>query len=258
MTKTTSKQNYPKVVASALAITLAAGTGVSVLHAQDAAPALEGKKPAWETTAAFGLTLTRGNSETLTGTANILAQKKWDKNELSLGADGTYGEADGTKNAESIHGFGQYNRLFTDRAYGYARVDALHDAVADVDYRLTFSPGAGYYFVKKERTSLSGELGPGVVLEKQGGQEDSYLTLRVAERFEHKFNDRTRVWQSVEWLPQVDDFNNSIINAEIGVETQLSTKFSLRVFAQDTYDTRPAAGRKNNDLKLVTALAYKF
>lgn len=216
------------------------------------------KVPAWETSASLGLTLTRGNSETLLFTANILSEKKWDQNEVRLGADATYGEDSEVKNAEAFHGFGQYNRLFTERLFGYIRADALHDAVADVEYRVTLSPGVGYYFIKNERTTLSGEVGPGYVFEKQGDENNEYATLRLAERFEHKLNDRVKVWQSLEFLPQVDDFSNYILNAEAGIDTALTKKLSLRVFAVNTYDNEPAEGREKNDLKLVTAVGYKF
>ena len=226
-----------------------------------AAPAEAAKEPPknpWVTTASIGFSLTRGNSETLLVTGNVLSEKKWDKNELRLGVDGTYGEDHDTTNAEQVHGFGQYNRLFTERFYGYGRLDALHDGIADVDYRVTLSPGAGYYFVKNKSTTFSGEVGPGFIMERQGGDDRNYFTLRIAERAEHKLNDRVRLWESVEYLPQVDDFNNYIINAEIGIDTAITKKLSLKVFVVDTYDNDPAPDRKKNDLKLVTALAYKF
>ncbi len=222
-------------------------------QATPAAPA-----PKWEASTSAGVTLTRGNSDTVLFTANILAAKKWDKNELRLGADGSYGENNNVKSAESAHAFGQYNRLFNEKAFGYLRADALHDGVADVDYRLTLSPGAGYYFIKNAKTILSGEVGPGFVCEKLGSDTMQYLTLRVAQRFEHKINDRVRIWESLEWLPQVDDWNNYILNSEIGVETGLTDRLSLRVYAQDTYDNVPALGRDKNDLKVITAIAYKF
>ena len=216
------------------------------------------KVPAWDTSAALGFTLTRGNSDTLLLTGNILTAKKWDKNELSFGSDGAYGENNGDKNAESLHGFGQYNRLFTERIYGYLRLDGLHDAIADVDYRFTFGPGVGYYFIKEENTKLSGEFGPAFIVEKLGDTTKGYLTLRLAERFEQKLNARAKIWQTLEILPQVDDFNNYILNAELGVETSLTDKLSLRTYLQDGYDNQPASGRDKNDLKLVTAIAYKF
>jgi putative salt-induced outer membrane protein len=222
------------------------------------------KKPTWESSAFAGLTLTRGNSETLLGNVNILTTKKWDHNELSLGADGTYGETklpgatNSAKNAESIHGFGQYNRLFNERLYGLGRVDALHDGIADVEYRVTLSVGVGYYFVKTTNTVLSGEVGPGYVFEKLGSTEHNYATMRVGEKFTQKLSSHARLWQSAEFLPQIDDFDNYLINAEIGVEADITAHLSLSTFVQDTYKNRPAPGRKQNDLKLVAGVKYKF
>lgn len=218
----------------------------------------EPKKKIWENSIALGLTLTKGNSDTLMLNGNIQSVAKWDKNELNLGADGNYGESEGTKNAESLRAYGQYNRLFTEKLFGYFRAEGLYDGIADVDYRFTLSPGAGYYFIKTADTQLRGEVGPGYVFEKQGGVEDDYLTLRLAERYDQKFNERVKIWQTLEYLPEVEDFNNYIINGEIGLEVALSKKLSERTFLQDTYHSRPAAGRDQNDLKLVAALAYKF
>ena len=212
----------------------------------------------WETTASIGVTVTQGNSDSIMGAAQVLSQKKWGPNEMRLGADGTYGELEGEKTVEGLHGFAQYNRLFTERAFGYLRLDGLHDAIADIEYRFTFSPGAGYYFIKNEQTTLSGEAGPAFIYEKQGGESTGYVTARLAERLEHKFNENVRLWQAIEFLPQVDDLNNFLINAEIGVESKLTPKLSLKVFAIDNYDNEPAPGREENDLKVVTAVGYTF
>jgi putative salt-induced outer membrane protein len=246
----------PIILALAAALS-AAHIGTNTSHGQVAAP-VPPPPPKWEKSAALGLTLTEGNSDTLLVTGNLLASRKGERNEISLGADGAYGENNDVKNNETLHGFAQYNRLFSDRFYGYARLDGLHDAIADVEYRFTFSPGVGYYFIKNERTRLSGEVGPGYIYEKQGDDERGYFIARLAERFDHKINDKTKIWQSLEFLPEIEDFDNYIINAEVGVDTQLTQKLALRSYLQDTYDNQPAPGRKKNDLKLVTALAWKF
>jgi putative salt-induced outer membrane protein len=214
--------------------------------------------PPWESSAGLGFTLTRGNSDTLLFTGNLQTSKKAVSYEINAGADATYGEIESKKNAESFHGFGQYNRLFAERWYGYFRIDGLHDAIADVEYRFTLGPGLGYYFIKTDQNRLSAEVGPAFIYEKQGSDTKGYFTARVGERFEHKFSEKARLWQTVEFLPQVDDFDNYIINGEIGVETPLTRKLSLRTYLQDTYDNQPAPGRKKNDLKLVTGIAYKF
>jgi putative salt-induced outer membrane protein len=230
-------------------------TSMALGQAQD--PALQ-KEPQWEKSAALGLTLTRGNSKTLLFTGNIQATKKAGEHEFNLGADATYGENEDTKNAENFRGYGQYNRLFSERFFGYLRLEAFHDDIADIDYRITLGPGVGYYFIKEKDMTFRAELGPSYVHEKQGGEVEDYLTLRVAERFDWKINERAKVWQSLEFLPQVDDWENFIVNAEIGLETGITTQLSLRTYLQNTYDNEPAECRQKNDLKFVTAIAYKF
>jgi len=47
------------------------------------------------------------------------------------------------------------------------------------------------------------------------------------------------------------------VNAEIGAEAAITKTFSLRVTLQDNFSTsRP--GRKDNDVKLISSVVYKF
>lgn len=245
-------------------IALIAALSTSINFSTQADEVVPPKAPVWESTAQAGLTLTRGNSDTVLAAMAAGTAKKWDGNELSFGTDGTYGKSKvngvDTQTAGSIHGFGQYNRLFSERGYGYLRVDGLHDDIAEIRYRLTVSPGAGYYFIKNKTTDLSGEVGPGFISQRLGDTTSDFFTLRLGEKFHQQLSDRARIWQTVEFLPQVDDFKNYIVNFEVGVEADLTQdkKFTLRAFLQDTYNNVPATGRKKNDMKLVTALAYKF
>ena len=227
-------------------------------NAQKGAAVTPPPPPKWHGSAAAGLTLTRGNSDTLVVTGSIGTEKKWNQNELAFGANGSYGEQEGEKNIEVLHGFGQYNRLFGERAFGLLRADALHDAIADVEYRVTLSPGVGYYFIKNKTTFLRGEIGPGVTFEKQGRESTTYLTLRLAERLEHQLSKTAKLWQSAEILPEVGDWENYVVNAEIGLDVAINARWSLRLYVQDTYDNEPAPSREANDIKLVAGLAYKF
>ena len=216
-------------------------------------------KPAWESSVGFGFTLTRGNSDTLLATAGIQTHLKSLSDEISLGADGAYGENDSVQNVNSAHGFSQYNHLFSEKIFGYLRADALHDEIADLQYRITLSPGVGYYFLRQTNTSLAGEFGPAMVFERLGERDNNYVTARVAERFEHKFTgNNARVWQSAEILPQINDFNNFVANAELGLEATVTKKISLQAYAQDNFVNEPAAGRQQNDLRIVSGLKYKF
>lgn len=220
----------------------------------------------WETSAAAGLTLTRGNSDSTLATLSANTDGKWYQNELSIGVDGTYGrtkapgQTTATTSAELLHGFVQYNRLFDGGFYGFGRVEGLHDGVADIRYRATLSAGLGYYFIKTTNTDLSAEVGPGYVFQKLGDDSSSYATVRAGEKFHQALSDRARIWESAEILPQVDKLENYIVNAEVGIEADLTRdkKFSLRSYVTDTFNNRPAPGRQKNDVMWVTAIAYKF
>ena len=213
----------------------------------------------WESSFSAGLTLTRGNSSTLLVTGGAQTHKKTPDNEFGLGADGAYGVNNAVKDVDTVHGFGQYNHLFNERIYAYARVEGLHDGVADLQYRITVGPGAGYYLIKQTNTALAVELGSSFVCERLGNVDDSYATLRLAERFEHKFTGyNARLWENAEILPQVNKLDNYIVNAEIGIESSISKSVSLKTFLVENYNNQPAAGRDKNDIKLVSGISYKF
>jgi putative salt-induced outer membrane protein YdiY len=221
--------------------------------------------PVWHGDAALGLSLARGNANTFLLNGSATTENIWDQNDLKLGADGQYGlnnwgQTNQTQSTEAIHGFTEYKRLFTDRFYGSARVDGFHDDIASIQYRLVVGPAAGYYFIKSDATKLNGEVGPSFIDERLGHENESYVTLRFTERFEHTFNKAktAKFWEEVDYLPQVDRFANYLLNTEVGVEAALNARFSLRVCADDKFDSEPAAGRKENDILLVSSLVFKY
>lgn len=223
----------------------------------------------WESVASLGVTLTRGNSETFLGTIGFNSQRKWAHDEALLGANAGYGEntvkdpatgdKDTTTTDKYAKGFGQYNHLFSPHVYGGLRLDAQYDAVAGVDYRVTLSPLLGYYLIKKPDTLLGFEIGPGFVAENLSDEEaDQYITLRLAQRFEHKFSDKGKVWESAEYLPRFQDFGDYVLNGEIGASAAITKTIELRIVLQDTYRSEPPAGRDNNDLKIIAGVGYRF
>jgi uncharacterized protein DUF481 len=224
-------------------------------------------KPHWDSVASADLTLTRGNSHTFLGAVTINSTRKSPDNEFLLGGSAGYGntttkQTDGsettTETANFLKGYGQWNHLFGEKLYAGLRFDAVRDNVADIRYRFTVSPLAGYYFIKQTNVFLSGEVGPSYVNQDLGGDTSSYIAARVGERFEYKFKSGARIWETLEWLPQVDKFDNWIANAEVGISAPISKALDVRLVAQDTYNNQPATGRLKNDLKLLAGIGVRF
>jgi putative salt-induced outer membrane protein len=219
----------------------------------------------WQNTATVGLTIARGNTDTTLFSASLESEKKWAHSDLRLGADDIYGEtktgnSPSSETADAEHAYIQYNRDVSDRFFLYARATGMHDGIADVQYRLTLAPGAGYYFIKNKKLDLSLEGGPGYIAQKLGHQYSSYVTLRLAQKLHWQISDRAKMWESLEYMPQVDEFGNYLVNFELGVEAALnkSNKLALRTVFQDTYDSKPAVDRLKNDLKLIAGITYHF
>jgi putative salt-induced outer membrane protein YdiY len=254
-----------KCAGSRRAIALAAVlvfVGLELGYAADGAAAAP--KKGWESSAAVGLTLTRGNSETFLATLSLETKRKWERDEVALGISGGYGESTSndiySKNTEFLQAYGQFNHLFTERFYGSLRLDGQYDGIAGIDYRFKVSPLVGYYLIKNDKMTLAAEGGPSLIMEHLDGQSShAYWAARAAERFEYKLSATTKVWESLEYLPKVDDWTeNYLLNFEAGIDTAITKNWSLRVVFQDQYASQPAPGRKQNDLRLLAGTAYKF
>jgi putative salt-induced outer membrane protein len=235
------------------------GQSVSTNSVSTVKPVAKAPLPIWSGTITAGLTATDGNVDSVLTAEKIAAERKTTRDDLTLGADGVYGEVNSVVSAESLHGCAQENHLFIDNTwYDYVRADALHDEIADVDYRFTTSAGAGYYFIKDKQTTLSTEAGPAMEVEQLSDEYHNYPSARVAENFSHKIDDHARVWENVEVIPPLTVPNAFLVNAQVGVETPLTHKLSLQAYVQDNFANMPAPGYKNNDLKLVSGLVFKF
>ncbi|MCX7867786.1 DUF481 domain-containing protein [Limisphaera sp. VF-2] len=218
----------------------------------------------WTSSAFLGLTLTRGNSDTFLGNLTLDSRRQAPRWELALGLTAGYGEStvegETEKTAEYMRGFGQYDRRFHQRGYLGLRNDAEYDAIAGVDYRLRVSPLVGWYLIQRTNTHLRVEAGPSWVFENlEGRPSDQYTAFRAGERFEHKLNQNTRLWQTLEYIPQVDDWSTRfLLIAEAGVDAAITRSLSLSLVLQNNYNNDPPAGRKANDLRVLAGLRYKF
>ncbi len=241
--------NSSKRVFAAMALIAAAGIS---------ARAEEAAAPKTETSLAAGIAGTDGNTDTKQGSLNFLSLRKAADSECKFGVDYFYGEVGGDATNNNIKVFTGYRRNVNERLYGYFDLSYFYDEIGDIDYRITASPGLGYFLLKDAVQSFAVETGPSYIWEKVGGVEDDYPAVRFFEKYERKLSDTAKVWESVEYLPRIDDFNDYLLNAEIGVEAAMNSSLSLRLVLVDKYDSTPAPEKKENDVTVTGSLVYKI
>lgn len=229
------------------------------------APATAKPPSPWHTTASMNAAVARGNADTLLMGAALNSLRKWEKNEIALGADATYGSNSdpttrkATTTAQNYGVYSQYNRMLSDRIYLGLRADGRQDRIASIDYRATVAPALGYYAIKNDRLTLKVETGPAFIFERlKGAGTANYLTLRLAEEVQWKINERASITQSMEYLPKFEEFGNFVINFNLGLSTKITDKASATITFQDFYRSVPAPGRRENDLRLMAGLSYSF
>lgn len=211
----------------------------------------------------LGATLTDGNSETLTANASWLTEGEKDRlGSVRLGLEGNYGEttSDGVDETtvENAKAFANAKKTLSEKTFVYTDATVTYDEIAAVDYRAILSVGPGAFLMKDDAASLFVEAGPAYVWEEVDGVSDDYLSLRVAQRYDRALSETAKVWQSLEYIPEVDDFDSYLLNTEVGIEAALNTRWNLRLVAQSKYNSTPAEGFEKNDLSLIAGLSLSL
>ena len=218
---------------------------------------------AFKTTLSGGVTLTDGNSETMQANAALLTEgEKEGLGSVRAGVEANYGETtvdeESDTTVNNARAFANAKKTLSPRTFGSVDASILQDDIADIDYRATVGPGLGAYLVKNAKTAFSVEAGPSYIWERVAGENDDYLALRFGERIDQVLSATSKAWQSAEYLPKADDFEDYLLNAEVGIEAAVNARISLRFVLQDKYDSTPAEGREKNDLTLIAGVGVKL
>jgi putative salt-induced outer membrane protein YdiY len=228
----------------------------------------EPPKPAekrWSGSVTAGAIVTRGNSNTETFRAGIEAVRKDKANTLSLKAGYAFGQqedrATGDENTTTDNWFGQarLDHNLSERLYEYALIRVEQDRVAELDLRLSPGVGAGYRWVKSATTNFNTEAGVAWVYEQySNNRSNQHLAVRFAYHFDKKLNDKVSLVHNVEYLPNVVDWSDYILNVDAGVRAMLTASMFAEFKAEWRRDSTPAAAAHDDDLRYTIGVGWKF
>lgn len=212
----------------------------------------------WDSSVDFGLTLTRGNSDTTLLTTTLNLAKSVGDDEYNAGLGYSYSEEDSSTISDELTGFLNWNRLVTETSYYGFRLEGRRDDIAKIDYRVQGTVLYGMYLLKNETSTFALELGPGYTVDSLDGVEENYAHAYLGQRASHWVSDNARIFQSFAGYLNVEDTERYNATFTIGAEALMSESLSLKVTLENKYESQPATGSKNNDLKLISGISYKF
>jgi len=173
-----------------------------------------------------------------------------------------YSSANRKTDAHKWYGMGRYAYSFGSmkRWYNFYRLEADHDRFADIDYRLVPAAGVGYWFYDLPKLKL--------LLEAAVGYEHTAYRSDIKDKgdwvfvprafFEKELFTNTKITQDITFYPAFEDFSDYRLHSETVLSIAMNHKLSLRLSLIDDYNSDPPIDTKDNDLRMISSLAYLF
>jgi putative salt-induced outer membrane protein len=226
----------------------------------------------WRGIAGAALSVTSGNTKTSSVLLNTDAVRATEQDKFALGATvnharGTDEAGESTTTADKASAFGQYDRDFAPRWFGFGRLGYDRDALIDLSSRYSATVGVGHRLVDTDTNSFTLSAGLGYVVERYStlqtiaNETDTRFgrpTAFIAEESAHKLTQTTSLKQRLEAAPALDGSGSVLWKFNANVDVAINKSLSLAVGVIDTYNTEPPEGAAKNDLAVFTGINYRF
>jgi len=222
-----------------------------------------------------GLSLTAGNSQTLTYTLSGKAARVSKRNKLSFHATAIYATDDTTPpkrtTADARRGGVRDDFNMTEHFFVFGFTDFESDRFQNLDLRNVIGGGFGLHMVKTANTTFD-IFGGGSYDREQfsaippvppattgtPAQTRNSAEIVLGENFNWKLNGRTTLTEGFSIFPNASDLGNYRFAFDATAATKLKSWLSWQVTYSDRFLSNPQPGRKQNDLILSTGLRLTF
>jgi putative salt-induced outer membrane protein YdiY len=210
-----------------------------------------------------GLSVTRGNSDTLNFNLSGQAVRKTSRDTITAYASSMFannGTGGPTKTtANSIGGGLRIDLNVTNRVFVFGLTDFYHDEFQQLDLRNILAGGLGYHVINTKPTTFDVYGG--------GAFNQSYYStpltrktgeIMAGEYLSHSVSNRTTFSERFEFFPNISDTGEYRFTFDAHAVTKLSGWLGWQVSFGDLYVSNPPTGIKKNDLVLSTGLRLTF
>jgi putative salt-induced outer membrane protein YdiY len=217
----------------------------------------------WDGGGNFGLALARGNSDTTNLALGFNAERPTTTDKWTINAASIYSTSNtngiSTTSANALGGFIRYDRNLTKKLFAFGLFAGSYDHAQDLDVRISPSGGLGYHLIASPLTTLDLLGGFGYTYEHYSTPiTNNLMNATIGDEFMHKFTANTSVNQDFYFFPYLNDGGGYRGVFDFGVASKFYRAFTWNLNFGDRYNSRPPAGKKNNDVLLTTGLGLAF
>jgi putative salt-induced outer membrane protein YdiY len=218
------------------------GKAPDLLAAEKAA---EAAKPKWTFRAEIGLNGQTGNQERFALNGGLSAKRSTLDDRLSIFAAANYAVEDGDRTADEILGGARYEYDLSDRWFVYTGINLEYDQFEDLDLRVQFTAGFGYFIIKQEKQTLKARGGAGFQHESFGnGTNTDQGIAELGVEYDVDINDYLHFSHRTTYFPSFEEIGDYRIVMENAVELPISKEdgWKLRAGIRNEFDDQPVAG----------------
>ena len=214
---------------------------------------------------------TSGNNRSNSLQLNIDAQRATAADKFTLGATANYASNRNSGATETTSnqwgGFGQYDFNLAPRLFAFGRLGLDADQLVDLNLRAALAGGLGYKLVDNPKTSFEIFGGGGYTTDRYDtpqtiggriGTRFSRTSLYLGEASSHQLTATTSFKQRLDLYPGLSGDKAMLAKFSASLNVAISSTLGLSVGVVDTYNSKPPAGARKNDLGVFTGLTVKF
>ena len=226
-----------------------------------AATAQEAEDKSWSDSAELSYVSTTGNSSVETLAAkNLYTQKIAEHLTFLWKLEALNGKSDGVLTAERYFTDLRLEHAYAEHAYTYINSGWMSDNFAGVDKHVDVGLGGGYKFLTGPKSFLKSEAGVSAVNETYTDTtERNFTEGRAYTEYVYAFTKKNKFSQSIEYLYDFDNSENTRYNSETAVTATMTDNLSLKVSYRIKYDHEPTpVTLENKDTIFSTAIVASF
>ncbi len=170
-----------------------------------------------------------------------------------------YSESEEETTANLIAGEVRGDYDFNPRLSAYGFGGFYRNTFAGVSRRFAEGVGLGYKPVLAPRDTLLMEGGVNLFQERQtSGLTDDFTTARLAGWYKHLLTDRAWVSLGTQFLPDLSDFGDYLLDANAELGAPLSANAAIKLGYLVRYQSEPAPGFEDTDTVFTSGIQLAF
>jgi putative salt-induced outer membrane protein len=217
-----------------------------------------------------GLSVTRGNSSTLSFTLAGKAVRETKRDKITVYTTAVYATDDTTPpsrtTAHAILGGVRGDLNLDEKWFVFGFADFQFDEFQHLDLRNVLGGGLGYHLIKTKNTTFDVFGGGDYEQEYFSPNPPAVLTnvtrktgeIVAGEELNMKLNNRTTLSEKLSLFPNVSDTGEYRLQFAANATTKLNSWLSWQLTYSDIYISNPLPGLKGNDAFLSTGLRLTF